>query len=288
MDIEKHPCFGDNCNRYARIHLPVAPRCNIKCNYCKTNFDCVNESRPGVTSKVLTPQEAVSMCDLAIKKIANLTVVGIAGPGDALANFSQVQETLQKLHSQNPNLDFCLSTNGLNLTTYLPKLLKLKVKYITITVNAIEQTIGEQIYEHIFWQGRKYLQRDAFSILSQNQLEGIKVAVEAGICCKVNTVVIPGINDKEIVKISKKAASLGCHMQNLIPMLSVAGTAFEKISSCDSALLDTLRQQGSRYIKQMYHCQRCRSDAVGTLSYDRFAEFYERKDKPILATINYS
>ena len=58
--ISEHPCFSENaCHFFGRMHLPVAPNCNIQCNYCVRKFDCVNESRPGVTSKVLTPPEAL-------------------------------------------------------------------------------------------------------------------------------------------------------------------------------------------------------------------------------------
>ena len=58
-DISVHPCFNhDAKSKYARVHLPVAPQCNIQCNYCNRKYDCVNESRPGVTSGVLNPLKA--------------------------------------------------------------------------------------------------------------------------------------------------------------------------------------------------------------------------------------
>ncbi|MGE5894530.1 MAG: nitrogenase cofactor biosynthesis protein NifB, partial [bacterium] len=54
-DIAKtHPCFSKEAHfKFGRIHLPVAPACNIQCRYCIRKFDCANESRPGVTSTVL-------------------------------------------------------------------------------------------------------------------------------------------------------------------------------------------------------------------------------------------
>jgi nitrogen fixation protein NifB len=55
----EHPCFGGDHGKAGRIHLPVAPGCNIKCGFCERRFDCANESRPGVTSRVLTPVLAV-------------------------------------------------------------------------------------------------------------------------------------------------------------------------------------------------------------------------------------
>lgn len=56
FDISKHPCFNPAVKgQFGRVHLPVAPKCNIKCNFCNRKYDCINESRPGVTSNVLTP-----------------------------------------------------------------------------------------------------------------------------------------------------------------------------------------------------------------------------------------
>ncbi|HOG98319.1 MAG TPA: nitrogenase molybdenum-iron cofactor biosynthesis protein, partial [Methanothrix soehngenii] len=57
--ISEHPCFSEKaCHSFGRMHLAVAPKCNIQCKYCIRDFDCVNESRPGVTSQVLKPKEA--------------------------------------------------------------------------------------------------------------------------------------------------------------------------------------------------------------------------------------
>ena len=50
LDFTKHPCFNpDVKGKFGRVHLPVAPKCNIQCGYCNRKYDCVNESRPGVT-----------------------------------------------------------------------------------------------------------------------------------------------------------------------------------------------------------------------------------------------
>ena len=80
-----HPCFNAKAHEFARMHLPVAPKCNIQCNYCHRKFDCTNESRPGVSSEVLNPEEALMKYKETKKKFETLSVVGIAGPGDALA-----------------------------------------------------------------------------------------------------------------------------------------------------------------------------------------------------------
>src|SRR5664279_1640790 len=67
--IQEHPCFSEKaCHAFGRMHLAVAPKCNIQCKYCVRDFDCVNESRPGVTSQVLKPEEALERVDQVLEK----------------------------------------------------------------------------------------------------------------------------------------------------------------------------------------------------------------------------
>ena len=79
-----HPCFGRCKFNAGRIHLPVSPGCNIACRFCDRSINDV-EQRPGVTSKVITPQEAGNFIDRAVELVPSIQVVGIAGPGDTLA-----------------------------------------------------------------------------------------------------------------------------------------------------------------------------------------------------------
>jgi len=96
MDLANHPCFNAKMKGiYGRVHLPVAPRCNIQCKYCDRKYDCVNESRPGVTSAVLTPRQAMSYLEFIFEKTKNISVVAIAGPGDPFANPEETMETLR-------------------------------------------------------------------------------------------------------------------------------------------------------------------------------------------------
>ena len=58
--VHNHPCFSEQAHHhYARMHVAVAPACNIQCHYCNRKYDCSNESRPGVVSEVMTPEQAV-------------------------------------------------------------------------------------------------------------------------------------------------------------------------------------------------------------------------------------
>ena len=73
-ELETHPCFTAKCSDYARIHLPVAPKCNMQCNYCLRKYSCVNESRPGVVARVMVPEDAVDWYLQMKAKVPKLTV----------------------------------------------------------------------------------------------------------------------------------------------------------------------------------------------------------------------
>ena len=127
--ISEHPCYSAQAHQFARIHLPVAPACNIQCNYCNRKFDCSNESRPGVVSKLLSPAQAFIRYATVQKHMPNLRVVGIAGPGDALANPNSTFSTLNAIHKENPDVQLCISTNGLELEKYVPALVEAHVHH---------------------------------------------------------------------------------------------------------------------------------------------------------------
>ena len=148
MNIDEHPCFNKKAHhQFGRVHLPVAPRCNIQCKFCNRQFDCVNESRPGVTSAVLSPTQAMVYLEKVLQQKPNIRVVGIAGPGDPFANSVQTLETFQRIRRQYPEMILCVATNGLNLTPpIIDELAELKVSHVTVTVNAVDPEIGANIY----------------------------------------------------------------------------------------------------------------------------------------------
>jgi nitrogenase cofactor biosynthesis protein NifB len=269
---KNHPCFSGGCQN-ARIHLPVAPACNISCNYCIRRYDCVNESRPGVTSEVLNPKQALDRFLKIREKVQNLKVVGIAGPGDALANFENTKETLHLIGKEDKNITFCLSTNGLNLPLYANELADMGVTHVTVTINTIEPEIGALIYKEVNFEGKKYNGAEGAEILLKNQLEGLKRLSELGIVAKVNTVMIKGINDKHIEEVVKKVKEYGVSISNIMQLIPAPGSIFEDMPLTTNKELNDLRKACSVHIKQMYHCRQCRADAIGTLRHDCSAEF---------------
>lgn len=279
-----HPCYScSSCGTSARMHLPIAPKCNIQCNYCVRKFDCPNESRPGVTTEVLSPAASLEKFRAVRKEYPNLTVVGIAGPGDALANFEETKDALTLIRQEAPDMTFCLSTNGLMLPFYADELIRLGVTHVTVTMNAVDPRIGARIYKHVDYLGMRLSGTEGAAVLLANQLAGIHILVSRGIMVKVNCVAIKGINDGHLDAVTKKARELGAFMTNIMPHIAVAGSAFESLERLNNKELEQIRKSCEANIKQMRHCRQCRADAIGTLDDDqsiRFRKAAGRTEEP--------
>ena len=276
-----HPCYSCGASqKNSRMHLPIAPKCNIQCNYCVRKFDCPNESRPGVTTEILSPEAAFEKYKLVKEKVPNLTVVGIAGPGDALANFDETRKALTLIHEYDPNVTFCVSTNGLMLPYYAKELTKLGVSHVTVTVNTVDPAIGAKIYKHVDFMGNRYHGEAGASILLANQLAGIKLLIDEGVIVKINTVTLMGINDTHIEEVVKTVKELGCFISNVMPLIPVKGSAFEALQIATNHEINAIRDKCGVHLKQMYHCKQCRADAIGKLDSDISLDFRENKTKP--------
>ncbi len=268
-----HPCFSGGACQNARMHIPVAPACNISCNYCNRKYDCQNESRPGVTSEVLTPAGALEKFLRVKERVKNLKVIGIAGPGDALANFESTRKSIEMIKSVDPDITFCLSTNGLMLMYYADEIIRLGVSHVTITINAVDPKIGALIYKEVDFMGIRLTGERAAGILLANQLAGLKYLSSRGIIVKVNIVMIKGINDSHIEAVVEKVKENGAFITNIMPLIPAGGSAFENMPMTSNKELSEMRKKCNIHLKQMYHCKQCRADAIGTLDNDRSAEF---------------
>jgi nitrogen fixation protein NifB len=265
----KHPCFDKEAKgKYGRVHLPIAPKCNIQCNYCNRDFDCVNESRPGVTSTLLKPDQAIEYMKALTSKYDNISVAGIAGPGDAFAQPEVVMETLSKMKVEVPNLIPCLSTNGLDIMPYIDQLETLGVKHITLTINGLDTKVLSKIYSWVRYDKRVYRGEMAATVIHNNQMAALEELGKRNFVVKVNMVIIPGINDHEVESVAKVAASFGADVMNLIPIKPVKGTPFENQREPSHDELNALKEIVAKHLKPMTHCARCRADAAGLLGKD--------------------
>jgi nitrogen fixation protein NifB len=276
LDLTEHPCFNEAARKTAaRIHLPVAPRCNVQCNFCDRRFDCVNESRPGVTSAVLTPQQAVYYLERAMERSPSIRVVGIAGPGDPFATPEDTLETLRLVRNRYPGMLLCVASNGLEVAAHAAELAQLQVSHVTLTVNAIDPEIGARIYAWVRAGIRVLRGVEGAAVLLERQHAAIAELKKHGVTVKINTIVMPGINDGHTAEVAREVASLGADIMNCIPVYPVVGTLFEGLGELDHGKLAELRRGTAAFLPQMLHCTRCRADAVGMLGEAHSAELIE-------------
>lgn len=263
LEVQEHPCYSEQAHRtFGRIHVPVAPKCNIQCNYCVRKYACPNENRPGVTVDVINPSQAMERITKAVDMEPRIRVIGIAGPGDALANDETI-ETLEQCRDKFPSLTRCMSTNGLLLPDKVDALYKARVTSITVTINAIDPEIGSQIYSGIRYQGKLYRGKEAFEILNRNQWEGLEMAAKRGMVVKVNSILIPGINDTHLVEVAKEARARGAYIMNVMPLIPIPESRFGHISPPSYAELYKVRNECADIINQFRSCTQCRADAIG-------------------------
>ncbi len=266
MNFANHPCFNARVRHTTgRIHLPVAPRCNIQCNFCNRKFDCVNESRPGVTSSILSPGQALVYLDQVMAKVPNIAVMGIAGPGDPFANPEETLETLRLVRARYPEMILCVASNGLNVLPYVDDLVEVGLSHITITVNAVDPEIGAKVYAWVRYNKRVWSGIDGAQLLLENQLASIAALKAQGLTVKVNCVVLPGINDAQVQDLAQRMAELKVDILNCIPYYQTEGAALAHLSPPSSKQMVMIRRAAGQYLPQMTHCARCRADAVGLL-----------------------
>ncbi|MCG8636451.1 MAG: nitrogenase cofactor biosynthesis protein NifB [Desulfobacterales bacterium] len=266
MNIDNHPCFNPKaCKDFGRVHLPVAPACNIQCNFCNRKFDCVNESRPGVSSSVLSPDRAMAYLDEVVEAGPNTSVVGIAGPGDPFANPVRTMTTLKKVRSAYPGMLLCVASNGLNIGPWLDELALLRVSHVSITVNAVDPRIGEKVYSWVRDKKKTLGPEPGTRLLLERQIEAVAGLKERGIIVKVNTIVLPGINDHHVEAVAAKMADLDADILNCMPYFPNEGANLSRLEEPPSGVMKALRKKARAHIPQMTHCKRCRADAAGLL-----------------------
>jgi nitrogen fixation protein NifB len=141
--------------------------------------------------------------------------------------------------------------------------------------------VGQHIYPWIFWNHKRVTGIEAARILTERQMLGLEMLTAAGILCKVNSVMIPGINDQHLVEVNRAVKSRGAFLHNIMPLISAPehGTVFGLNGQRGPTAqeLKSLQDACEGEMNMMRHCRQCRADAVGLLGEDRSAEFTTEK-----------
>jgi nitrogen fixation protein NifB len=222
---------------------------------------------------VLSPQEVSGYMEAVLAREPRIAVAGIAGPGDPFANAKETLETLRLLREKFPHLLLCLSTNGLRIGDYMDEIAKIGISHVTITVNAVDPEIGRKVYGWV--RDGKVIHRGlkGAELLLSRQTAAIRRLKNRGVTVKVNTIVVPSVNDHHIEDIARTLADLGVDLLNCMPIYPNKDTPFEHIEEPGGEMMEEIRTKAGRYLPQMHHCTRCRADAAGLLEEDRSSEF---------------
>ena len=177
-------------------------------------------------------------------------------------------ESIRLIKEEFPDKIFCLSSNGLNILPYVDEIAKLNVTHVTLTINSFRLETLAKIYTWVRFEKKVYRGMEAAKIMLQQQTDSLKALVAAGMVVKVNSVIIPGVNDTEIEEVAEIVAGLGASTMNCIPLIPTEGSAMEGLEKPSGELVRNIIRSIHKFIKPMTHCARCRADAAGMLGKD--------------------
>jgi len=196
----------------------------------------------------------------ALELCPAINVIGIAGHGDTLAT-SHALRTFALVHERFPQLINCLSTNGLRLEEKARLIIDAGVQTVTVTVNAVDPFVLDKICSSVVYRGKKLSGIDAANLLIAKQLAGIRRVTQLGAVVKVNTVLVPGINDKHIEAVAETVAAAGASLINIIPLIPQYELSY--VAPPDFIQISEARHAVENHLNVFTHCNRCRADACG-------------------------
>ncbi|MHA1770196.1 MAG: radical SAM protein [Candidatus Thorarchaeota archaeon] len=261
-----HPCWSnDHSSVWERIHLPVAPRCNVKCIFCDRHGGATcHMPVPGRALRVMNVDEALSRLKEELAKRPNLKIVAVSGPGEPLYN-QQTFEVMEAATELDYNLDYCLSSNGVFLLDSIPRLSKIGVRTVTVSMSAVRPETAEKVYEWVKFDRERIFEGFGEAVV-QRQLDGIREARRHGIHIKVNSVLMPGINLDEMGLIAKEIAKAGAEFHNIMPLVPCGTLNGTRPPTQEE--LARARQMAAKHLDQFFECKLCRSDVVGVPGHD--------------------
>ncbi|MGN8531461.1 GTP 3',8-cyclase MoaA [Helicobacter pylori] len=164
------------------IRVSVTKQCNFRCQYCM----------PAMPLDFFDDEELLPLDNvLEFLKIAideGVKKIRITG-GEPLLR-KGLDEFIAKLHAYNKEVALVLSTNGFLLKKMAKGLKDAGLSRVNVSLDSLK---SDRVL--------KISQKDAL----KNALEGIEESLKAGLNLKLNTVVMKGVNDDEILELLEYA-----------------------------------------------------------------------------------
>ncbi|WP_187923338.1 GTP 3',8-cyclase MoaA [Helicobacter pylori] len=172
------------------IRVSVTKQCNFRCQYCMPTtplnfFD--NE-------ELLPLDNVLEFLKIAIDEgVKKIRITG----GEPLLR-KGLDEFIAKLHAYNKEVALVLSTNGFLLKKMAKGLKDAGLSRVNVSLDSLK---SDRVL--------KISQKDAL----KNTLEGIEESLKVGLKLKLNTVVMKGVNDDEILELLEYAKNRGIQIR---------------------------------------------------------------------------
>jgi cyclic pyranopterin phosphate synthase len=204
------PTHGPLIDTFGRIaddlRISVTDRCNFRCTYCMP----AEGLRWLPKEEILTFEELTRLLALFVR----LGVRGLKVTGGEPTVRADLPTLVEMFRSVGPELDISITTNGLLLDRLAAPLASAGVDRATVSCDSLLQ--------HRF---AEMTRRDALDKV----LAGIRAAEAAGLVpIKINTVVIGGTNDDEVVDFARWARETGYEVRFIEYMPLDAQHAWER------------------------------------------------------------
>ncbi len=98
-----------------------------------------------------------------------------------------------------------------------------------------------------------YRGEQAARVLLERQLDAIKRSQGRRHHVKINTIIVPGINDEHAAEVAEEMRALGADMMNCIPLYPVANTPFAGFTEMPLSEVKAIRGRVAEIIPQMEH-----------------------------------
>jgi cyclic pyranopterin phosphate synthase len=176
--------------RIRKLRVSLTDKCNLRCHYCMpVNQTFMDES------KYLNGDEIFEIVSELVD--SGLEEVRLTGGEPLLRkSFSQIVERLAELKLKK----LALTTNGILLDKYIDVLSNAKVFHLNISLDSL----NEENFKKITFGN--YLER---------VLKNIQLATAAGLSVKINTVMMRGVNDHELLDFVKFSQEYGVDVRFL-------------------------------------------------------------------------
>ncbi|OOP80619.1 GTP 3',8-cyclase MoaA [Helicobacter pylori] len=164
------------------IRVSVTKQCNFRCQYCMpvAPLDFFDDE------ELLPLDNVLEFLKIAIDEgVKKIRITG----GEPLLR-KGLDEFIAKLHAYNKEVALVLSTNGFLLKKMAKGLKDAGLSRVNVSLDSLK---SDRVL--------KISQKDAL----KNALEGIEESLKAGLKLKLNTVVMKGVNDDEILELLEYA-----------------------------------------------------------------------------------